>query len=91
MVKQKLQGHISLFKRRDVCLSALHLYIVRNCMNNFETLLAYLQSSDVLYAFFFSFFFAETLRPLDICKEKQPRTQFYFRIKRHAGFHSFRS
>ena len=31
-----------------------------------ETLLAYLQSSDVLYAFFFSFFFAETLRHLDM-------------------------
>ena len=47
-----------------------------------ETLLAYLQSSDVLYAFFFSFFFAETLRHLDnYVKKNNQELSFIIKLR----------
>ena len=51
--KQKLQGHISLLKGKDVCFRVLRLYIVRNCMNwNFISV-----PSVIRYALRFFLFF----------------------------------
>ena len=51
--KQKLQGHISLLKRKDVCLRVLRLYIVRNCMNwNFFSVPSVIRCTLRFFLFF---------------------------------------
>ena len=55
--KQKLQGHISLLKRKDVCLTVLRLYtvlnFVRNCMNwNFISVLLVIRCTLRFFLFF---------------------------------------
>ena len=53
--KQKLQGHISLHKRKDVCLRVLRLYtvFVRNCMNcNFFSVPSVIRCTLRFFLFF---------------------------------------
>ena len=53
--KQKLQGHISLLKRKDVCFRVLRLYtvFVRNCMNwNFISVPSVIRCTLRFFLFF---------------------------------------